>query len=543
MHVLRSSPLGALTLLGLFSNSIALKLGPRAPAFVCIPDAFNLALTSFSAEATPFCSDFISISDVTSTAGTTTPVETSIPTITSFATVTVLSSGTTTQLVTETITAIADVIGNPPIVKRDRFAPEVAVWVQRAYDVAAGKSQPLVRRQGDFDVSSALSSACTCLDVFPSTTTITATASTSTRVITAVDRLRTTVTQGVVTELSTTTVFTTITGFLSAVDSTSDVSLTAAPTGNLSSSAVIDGPTGTGSASNGNLSSIAAGSGATATDGPTAGTASLSSVNETSSSTMGTCTNGTSAAAAAATESYNSTVSDLGVAAPTGSLSPVNGTGNDTGVAAAATITSTSTLFPNGTTGSETNATSSVVDSSSTNDTATSTTTELVIATPTSLTCPFPQPVDNSGFETFFGDETPPWTVEINGDIQFTNEPGTDDAPAFSGLRRGRITSNGTPSELILSQSLLICPNSTYRFSAWAKIPEPDSGCSVAIRVGRFPVAFVSVPSSEGNYDEIVGEVGPIGEEIVDLVVDVTCLGLAPGEVDVDEINLLLADV
>ncbi len=92
------------------------------------------------------------------------------------------TSGTTTEVVTSVITAIADPLVDPVIVKRDRLTPDVAIWVQRAYDIAAGKSPRLARRQDEFDASSALSSACTCLDIFPGTVTVTATASTSVRI-------------------------------------------------------------------------------------------------------------------------------------------------------------------------------------------------------------------------------------------------------------------------------------------------------------------------------------------------------------------------
>lgn len=69
MRSTRFASLAALTLFGYLS-------GPASGAalFVCVQDGWNLAMSSFSAEASPYCSDLLNIPAATETVATTTPV-------------------------------------------------------------------------------------------------------------------------------------------------------------------------------------------------------------------------------------------------------------------------------------------------------------------------------------------------------------------------------------------------------------------------------------------------------------------------------------
>lgn len=72
MYFSHFSTLAAFTLLvPLVVAASGRGLGERA---VCIEDAYLLALQDFSAEASPFCSSYISIPAVTETVATSTPV-------------------------------------------------------------------------------------------------------------------------------------------------------------------------------------------------------------------------------------------------------------------------------------------------------------------------------------------------------------------------------------------------------------------------------------------------------------------------------------
>ena len=158
-----------------------------------------------------------------------------------------------------------------------------------------------------------------------------------------------------------------------------------------------------------------------------------------------------------------------------------------------------------------------------------------------SSSCTLTLPVANPGFETRLGDSSPPWVVQADSDaIRFFNVPSTVGSPAFSGSRHGRIVGNGTLASLTLTQSLSICPNAIYEFSAWTRVPRPDSGCVVTIRIGGFPVAFMSTPSMPTDYDQVMGQFGPVSARLVDLVIMVTCLGPHNGIVDIDDITLVL---
>ncbi|KAI9827901.1 MAG: hypothetical protein M1826_006207 [Phylliscum demangeonii] len=174
---------------------------------------------------------------------------------------------------------------------------------------------------------------------------------------------------------------------------------------------------------------------------------------------------------------------------------------------------------------------------------ATSTTSSAATSTSTEPSCLYTAPVVNAGFERHGGNTTPPWTTFANSsDVTFSNEGNTTDSPSYKGRRHVRVTTTADYAVLTITQSLTLCPNFPYEFSAWSRILRVESRCTVVIHIGGFPVAFRSSLTTSPDYEEIVGVFGPWDATAVDLIITVTCTsaGDVAGAttIDLDEVRL-----
>ncbi|KAI9872435.1 MAG: hypothetical protein M1830_001627, partial [Pleopsidium flavum] len=174
MHFTLSSFGSALVLLSLCGTGFARAAWPRRFArdpnfsvekrYVCYRDDILQSLEEFLFDATQFCSSYISIPLITETANTKTVVSTTTTTVETseipISTETTAAAATVTQT-----TTIADAINN---IKRAP-APTPAAKLK----AAARISQIIRDASADTSVALALSSACTCLGVVPSTTSVT----------------------------------------------------------------------------------------------------------------------------------------------------------------------------------------------------------------------------------------------------------------------------------------------------------------------------------------------------------------------------------
>ncbi|MCJ1364474.1 hypothetical protein MMC16_003585 [Acarospora aff. strigata] len=178
------SPVGfALVLSSLCSTAFAFprlwgsdQRSTAAKRDLCIFDDYLQSLNNFRPDTEPFCSSYISIPLITATARTATAISTTSTTATS-----VISGVTVTTVISATET-LTTTVGLGERLKR---APGPTPAAARA---AASVWFSKIQRDAvaDTSIGLALSSACSCLHVEPSTTTVTPTTST-TRTISAID--------------------------------------------------------------------------------------------------------------------------------------------------------------------------------------------------------------------------------------------------------------------------------------------------------------------------------------------------------------------
>ncbi|KAI9759247.1 MAG: hypothetical protein M4579_002456 [Chaenotheca gracillima] len=149
---------------------------------ICLEDGYLQGMQNDGIDATPFCSSWLGIPLVTRTVRTVTPTVTSVRTIQTTRLATARTSGTTTA----TITSTSYIPAVPRVYRRDIVPRDAAPGpTAKALDYVN-----LARRadsQNITSIISALSSACSCLEIPQSTTRVSVTATPSTRTLTAYD--------------------------------------------------------------------------------------------------------------------------------------------------------------------------------------------------------------------------------------------------------------------------------------------------------------------------------------------------------------------